>query len=501
MRTLVLFTLLLAACAHTPDLPLRPDPSPPAGSTVETFEARDGTTLFERQWKPAGEPKAAVVIVHGLLDYSARYGDLATRLTAAGYAVYAFDLRGHGHSAGPRVAPDDWQDYVDDLDRFLTHVEQREAGKRVFVFAHSMGGAIALLAAERHAPKIAGLVLSGPAIQVDAPPLLVAITRMSGALTPMAPALSLDHHDFSRDPALPGAMDHDEWIEQGAAPARTAAGLIEGMHQIWEGADALTMPVLALHGSADRLTSPAGSRALIARIPSTDKTLHVVPDAFHDLLHEPEATRTQVATEIVAWIDAHAGGPAVAAPAAYEGHLPGETRGWTQAVEATAGASRADGSEQFTGSFAVNLARPAPIGWSGQLTARMASGVYRAVSLRPIGIAARAGAAEIGVTAGAAFVTGSSFAMSGGGWLELPAGPLHLGASAEWTRLFSNSSGAGPIGSDLLWLSGSARLGGDRAYWPGARAGVGPVLSIGGEWVGAQSGAFATIGLQLCGAD
>ena len=75
--------------------------------------------------------------MHGLKDYSGRYADFATRLTAAGYAVYAFDLRGHGRSAGPRVAPADWQDYVSDLDAFLARVEQREPGKPVFLFGHS----------------------------------------------------------------------------------------------------------------------------------------------------------------------------------------------------------------------------------------------------------------------------------------------------------------------------------------------------------------------------
>src|SRR2546421_1679313 len=133
---------MLIGCAHTPNLPLRPDPSPPAGSTTDVFVARDGTKLLSRAWLPTGEPRGAVVIMHGLKDYSARYAHLAARLQADGYAVFAFDLRGHGRSEGPRVAPDDWNDYVDDLDRFLATVEQRVPGKPVFLFGHSMGGAI-----------------------------------------------------------------------------------------------------------------------------------------------------------------------------------------------------------------------------------------------------------------------------------------------------------------------------------------------------------------------
>src|SRR5215831_8976925 len=207
----VLACLALIACAHAPDLPLRPDPSPPAGSTVETIAARDGTQLLARRWA-AANPKAVLVIMHGLKDYSARYAGIASRAAAAGYTVYAFDLRGHGRSAGPRVAPADWLDYVDDLDRFLTTVEQREPGKPVFLFGHSMGGAIAARTAEVHQPKLAGLILSGPAIAIDAPPLQLAAARMTGTLTPKFPALSLDNHDFSSDPANAAAMDKDELI-------------------------------------------------------------------------------------------------------------------------------------------------------------------------------------------------------------------------------------------------------------------------------------------------
>ena len=95
-----------------------------------------------------------------------------------------------------------------------------------------MGGAIAARAAEVHAPKLAGLVLSGAALAVDAPPLLVAATRLAGALMPNAAALKLPNGDFSSDPANAAVMDKDELIEQGSAPARTAAGLVDGMRLI-----------------------------------------------------------------------------------------------------------------------------------------------------------------------------------------------------------------------------------------------------------------------------
>ncbi len=482
----------VAACASTPNLPLRPDPAPPPGSTTEVVTARDGTQLLARTWAPQGEVRGAVVIMHGLKDYSARYAALATKLAAKGYLVLAFDLRGHGRSAGPRVAPDAWTDYVDDLDRFLTSVEQKVPGKPVFLFGHSMGGAIAARAAELHRPQLAGLVLSGPALQIDAPPLLVAATRMAGFLTPRAPALDLPNQNFSSTPGAAEAMSKDELISQPAGPAKTAAGLVEGMHAIWSDVDHLTMPVLALHGTADKLTAPAGSRALIERAPAADKTLRIYEGFFHDLLHEPKAA--QVEDDIVAWVDAHAGGPAVVAPPIHAGRLAGDPRGWTQAVEVGAGIGE---GTVFAGDLSVELARPAPLGWHGALTARIA-GDYKALALRPIGIAARFGAAMVGVSAGGALLTGTHFAFAAGADAELPLGPIHASLTGEWARA---SDGPGPLGSTQLWTGGALRLGGDRSYWPHASAGVGPMIGGGLAWLGDTHAWVITAGLELYGAD
>ncbi len=66
-----------------------------------TFEAQDGVRLLGRRWLPEGAPRAVVQIAHGLAEHSARYARLAAALNAAGYAAYAFDLRGHGPSAAP----------------------------------------------------------------------------------------------------------------------------------------------------------------------------------------------------------------------------------------------------------------------------------------------------------------------------------------------------------------------------------------------------------------
>ncbi len=476
------------------------------------FGAKDGTQLLARTWPATAEPRGVVVIMHGLKDHSDRYARFASKLAARGYAVYAFDLRGHGRSAGPRVAPRQWTDYVDDLDRFLTEVSRREPGKPIFLFGHSMGGAIAARTAEIHQPRLAGLVLSGAALAVAAPPLLVAATRMTGFLLPKAPALSLDNKDFSSDPANAAVMDSDPLISQPAAPASTAAGLVEGMRAIWADTDALTMPVLAMHGTADKLTAPSGSRALIATIPSGDRTLRIVDGANHDLLHEPGGRGEQIEDSIVAWLDAHTGGPAVrvndleAASGSpqgwYSGPLTGDPKGWLQAVDLGGGVGeRQSAGSSIVGAFDFDavLGRPRPIGWFGDLSARITPDVG-SLALRPIGLGVHDGSFALGVDAGVSLLSLHA-AGSIAARLEAPLGFAHLGVAAEWDREFSGTDTNRTIGSDGLWLGGTLRFGGDRAYWPHAHAGVGPALLGGVDWGEQGRGWFLLVGLALFGAD
>lgn len=504
-RLAALATLSLVACAHTPDLGLRPIEPLPAGATSDVITGRDGTKLLVLHWA-AQTPRATVVIVHGLKDYGARYADFAGKLVARGYDVIAFDLRGHGHSSGPRVSPERWFDYVEDAVQVIDRA--RAGGAPVFVFGHSMGGAIATLAAmeaqarpgEPARGPLRGLILSAPALAVDAAPLLLAATRMAGAVTPGAKALDLPNADFSSDPAVGKAMERDPLIEQGPGPARTAAGLIDGMREIWQRTDELTFPILALHGTRDALTAPSGSRELVRIAPSSDKTLKIYEDLFHDLLHEPKGA--QVAVDILAWLDAHTGGEPLVPTPLFVGRLRGEPGAWLQAVSVSGGVHGLDGGDLgFAGLAAVHLGKLRPLGWHGSVTAQLL-GDYKALALRPLGVQGRLGAAAIGLDGGVSVITDKKVALSFGAFAELPFGPAHFSLYASRERGIENTNDHGPLSADLFLTTVSLRYGGDRHYWPHAAAGVGPVFTGGIDWVGSAAvDWFVTVGLQLYGVD
>ncbi|MGC0154051.1 alpha/beta fold hydrolase [Chromobacterium vaccinii] len=128
-----------------------------------TLAAADGAAIPLYQWLPAGQPRAAVLISHGMSEYAARYHRFAGALAAAGYAVYAHDHRGHGDSTSPRgcfAADDGWRKVVDDVETVRRHAAERHPGLPVVLFGHSMGSFIARAHFLRYGGRLSGLMLS-----------------------------------------------------------------------------------------------------------------------------------------------------------------------------------------------------------------------------------------------------------------------------------------------------------------------------------------------------
>ncbi len=267
------------------------------------MKTADGLELLVQSWRPKGETKGTLIVVHGLKDYSDRYSELAFAAVARGYAVHAFDLRGHGDSQGDRVWVDRFGEYVSDLSQFVAKVQKNEPNKPLFLLGHSMGGAIVTLYTETEKPKLAGLITSAAALERDAPAGLVGVVKFFSVVAPRLAVFDLDDSKFSRDPKVVASIKNDPLVFDGKGPARTASELLGAIETLREKAGEITVPLLSLHGTEDQVTPPTGSAWLVEHVSSKDKTHHAFPGLVHDLVHEPE--RAQVIEVILAWLDAH----------------------------------------------------------------------------------------------------------------------------------------------------------------------------------------------------
>jgi len=277
----------------------------------DTFRTGDGRQLFERSWLPDGDPKASVVIVHGYAEHSGRYHHVAERLAGSGYAVYAFDLQGHGRSEGRRAFVRSLDEHVADLRAFLDRVSKRAPHLPLFLLGHSMGGTVVALLLVSDGQGLRGAVLSAGGLTVQTGVVARIVQGLLAILARLAPHLPLgrlDSGDVSRDPAVVSAYDRDPRVYRGRMPAGTASALIRGIRRIRAAAENISVPLLVMHGSADSLTDPEGSRLLHGRAASQDKTLVLYDGLYHEIFNEPE--REGVLDDVVRWLSQRSEPPA-----------------------------------------------------------------------------------------------------------------------------------------------------------------------------------------------
>jgi alpha-beta hydrolase superfamily lysophospholipase len=270
-----------------------------------SFEGVGGVKIFTREWQPAGRAHGVVVISHGLNAHSGLYEWAAQQLTGNGLAVYALDHRGRGRSEGERFFVNKYTDWTTDLATFIDSVKLREPGLPVFLLGHSAGGVIACCYALEHQDELAGLICEDFAYQVPAPAVALALVKGVSHIAPRAHVMKLKNEDFSRDPAVVAALNADPLIANEAQPSETVAELIRADELLKKSFGRITLPLLILHGTADKVTKPSGSKEFYEKAGSSDKTLKLYEGHFHDLL--ADVGKQQVMADIVAWIDAHLG--------------------------------------------------------------------------------------------------------------------------------------------------------------------------------------------------
>lgn len=263
-----------------------------------------GRRIFWQSWKPDGDVRAVIVLVHGASEHSGRYGYVAETLVADGYAVHALDHRGHGRSGGPRAVIDRLANAVADVDQLVLEAREQHLGAPVYLLGHSMGGTVAVSYALHHQPdepRLAGLILSAPlAALAAAPAHLRVIGRVLSVVAPSLPLVAIDASLVSRDPGVVRDYESDPLNHRGKLPARTVAELTVAINGFPDGVGAITVPTLILYGTADRLCPPTGSTMLGERIGASDKTVKSYPGLFHEILNEPE--RDEVLTDIRGWL-------------------------------------------------------------------------------------------------------------------------------------------------------------------------------------------------------
>ena len=265
------------------------------------LDGKGGLRIFTRHW-PASSPKASLVICHGVNSHGGQYVRAAAGFAARGFAVTALDLRGRGKSEGERFYVDIVDDYVSDLSQTIELARAHHPDLPLFLLGHSAGGVTAASYALDFQDRIDGFICESFAFRVFAPDIALAALKGASHIAPHLHVLKLRMEDFSRDPEWVGQLRADPLTKGEVQPVQTVAALARAGDRLEREFGSITLPVLILHGTSDKVTRPDGSQTFFAHAGSADKQLILYDDYVHDLLND--VGREQVMDDIVGWIEA-----------------------------------------------------------------------------------------------------------------------------------------------------------------------------------------------------
>ena len=267
------------------------------------FKGVRESNIYYQAWLPETECKAVLLVVHGLAEHCGRYMNVVNHFVPLGYAVYGLDHVGHGKSEGTRVYVERFEDYTDTLKIYFDMVRQEQPDKPIFLVGHSMGGLISAAYLLEHQNELTGAVLSGASVKMsgDISPVVVFMGKLLSTLAPKAGLMALEAEGVSRDPAVVEAYVNDPLVYTGKMTTRLAAELIKAVQRVNNEAAKITLPILIVQGSEDKLVDPAGAKLLYDTVSSVDKTLKVYEGFYHEVFNEPE--HEQVLDDVETWLE------------------------------------------------------------------------------------------------------------------------------------------------------------------------------------------------------
>jgi alpha-beta hydrolase superfamily lysophospholipase len=271
-------------------------------SSTFSYTSADGAQIAAYRWDPAGEPRGAVQLTHGMGEHARRYEHVARALNEAGFVVYAQDHRGHGASIGSGIGSGigaggagdlgtgGWPGLVDDIGLLSARIRSEHPGVPLILLGHSMGSFAVQQYLFDHSAAVDGVVLTGTA----------AIDLLEGALDLDQP---IDLSAFNA-PFQPARTDYD-WLSRDEAIVDAYVADPRCGFGIDTSSARADLPLYIAVGEADpvnaglALLTPLTERYEAAGL--TDVTVRTYPAARHEILNE--TNRDEVIAELTTWLD------------------------------------------------------------------------------------------------------------------------------------------------------------------------------------------------------
>jgi acylglycerol lipase len=269
----------------------------------EGFFSEQDQSIYYQYWLPESPPLAILLVVHGLNEHCGRYKHLADYFTDMGYAVFGFDLIGHGKSSGTRSFVKDFPSFINPILTYLEMIKEWQPGLPVYLVGHSLGGLIAASFLIDHQEKVSGAILSGSLVMGPeyVSDFTVKIGTIISKTIPKIRLIGIDKSGLSRDTQVVTNYINDPLVYNGKSTARISSVINDGITYVAEKGSNITLPILLLHGGQDRICDPAWSTYLHNLVSSQNNKLIIYDELYHEIYNEPE--HEVVFNDVLNWLD------------------------------------------------------------------------------------------------------------------------------------------------------------------------------------------------------
>jgi alpha-beta hydrolase superfamily lysophospholipase len=281
------------------------------------FSGVGDAEIFYQCWR-VEYSRAVMIIVHGYGMSSDCNAEAAQHFAEMGISSYAFDLRGHGRSEGPRWNPESYEYYIDDLKTYVEMVKKCEPGKDIFMLGNSLGGGIVLKYAILHPEDLKGVIVAGPSVGAFLTlPIIGNMAAPNFLLKILSPLLRIVEKVMP-DRRLPGpqsdpeSVTHDPEFLESVENINESTGtpfpmkmrcMVESIKMILflqDNTKNLVVPCLLMSGSEDIMVPPNSVKEFYDKVPIEDKKFIMYDGFRHALFYE--LWRDKVYQDVDAWL-------------------------------------------------------------------------------------------------------------------------------------------------------------------------------------------------------
>jgi len=266
-----------------------------------SISLKNGQILRGLIKSPGAHLRAVIILVHGHGEHIQRYIHWADLFNKENLGFTGVDLPGHGRSDGKRGHIQSFTVYHEMINVLINECKKTFPDTPVFIYGHSLGGLIVLDYLLRKHPAVMGSIVTSPTLRIGFEPekyKLVLASIMKYIIPGLSQPTGLPVDFLSRDKDVVKNYKNDPLVH-GEMSVSLFNGMMSNAKKALLHASDLKVPLLLIHGSDDRITSPEGSREFASKTRRAE--LKIWDGGYHELHND--LCRNEVMAHIISWIN------------------------------------------------------------------------------------------------------------------------------------------------------------------------------------------------------